>query len=291
MRRLVVTGDDFGASSAVNRAIVAAHDHGILTAASLMIGGEAAEEAVELARSRPSLAVGLHLVLADGRPVLPAEEIRSLVGPDRRFRTSPAAAGWQYQFSAAARRDLPGEIRAQLERFRETGLALSHVDGHHHLHLHPVVLDALLRLAPEFGIRWIRVPSEELGFALAGGPRRAAGRIVTTGVFRALRSHALRRLRAAGIGYLDRVYGLLQTGRIDERYLLDLLPRIHADTVELYCHPSWPGQATGGGSANGARELAALVSDRVRAAVRENGLVLSRFAALSSAAVPAGRSA
>jgi hopanoid biosynthesis associated protein HpnK len=278
LRKLVVTGDDFGASSSVNRAIVAAHDHGILTAASLMVGGEAAEEAVELARSRPNLAIGLHLVLADGRPVLPAPVIPSLVGPDRRFRASPAAAGWHYQFSPAARREVRWEIRAQLDRFRAFGLPLSHVDGHHHLHLHPLILDALIRLAPEFGIRWIRVPSEELGFALTTEPGRVPGRILSSAVFRALRSHAVRRLRAAGIGFLDRVYGLLMTGRIDERYVLDLLPRIRADAVELYCHPSFPENGTRSGNANGARELAALVSDRVRAAVMKNGLVLSRFA-------------
>jgi len=282
MKSLVVTGDDFGASSSVNHAIIAAHDHGILTSASLMVAGEAAAEAVELARSRPNLAVGLHLVLVDGRAALPAREIPSLASPDGRFRGSPFTAGWRYQFSSDARRDLSREIRAQLERFRDTGLELSHVDGHHHLHLHPVVLDALVGLAPEFGIRWIRVPHDELASAVSRRPSSAPAGVVSSVVFRALRSHAARRLRAAGIGFADRVYGLLMTGRIDEPYLLGLFPRIDAEAVELYCHPAWPGSGPGSG------ELAALVSDRVRGAVHKHGLVLSRFASLP---LPAGSGA
>jgi hopanoid biosynthesis associated protein HpnK len=274
MKSLVVTGDDFGSSSSVNHAIIAAHDHGILTSASLMVAGESAAEAVELARSRPNLAVGLHLVLVDGRAALPAREVPSLTDPDGRFRSSPFTAGWRYQFSRDARLDLEREIRAQLERFRETGLELSHVDGHHHLHLHPVVLDTLVRLAPEFGIRWIRVPRDELVSAVSRRPASAAAGVVWSVVFRALRSHAARRLRAAGIGFVDRVYGLLMTGRIDEPYLLGLFPRIDASAVELYCHPAWPGSGLGSG------ELAALVSDRVRGALPKHGLVLSRFASL-----------
>ena len=283
MKRLVVTGDDFGVSSSVNRAIAEAHDRGILTGASLMVAGAAAPEAVALARSRPGLAVGLHLVLVDGRATLDGADIPTLTGADGRFRASPLAAGVNYQFSRAARWELELEIRAQFVRFRETGLELSHVDGHHHLHLHPVVLSTLVRLAPEFGIRWIRLPCEELGMALAANPRNAAARILSSLVFRALHTHAAVRLRAAGIGFTERVYGLLMTGRIDERYLLGLMPRIRADAAELYCHPSWPqaAEATGAADPNGPRELAALLSERVRGAVARNGLVLARFASLA----------
>jgi hopanoid biosynthesis associated protein HpnK len=280
LRRLVVTGDDFGASTSVNRAIAAAYEHGILTSASLIVSGDAADEAVEIARSHPGLAVGLHLVLADGRPVLPPDELPSLTSPDGRFRGSPAAAGWQYWFAPRARAELEREIRAQLEAFRATGLVLSHVDGHHHLHLHPVILDALLGLAAEFGIRWLRVPSEELGFALAADPRNAPRQILWSGVFGALRAHAARRIQAAGIGFLDRVYGLLMTGRVDERYLLNLIPRIQTQAAELYCHPCWPRNGAGSQDSPGARELSALLSQRVRNAVFGSGLVLSRLASV-----------
>src|SRR5262249_38723920 len=78
VRRLVVTGDDFGASRSVNRAIIEAHRRGVLTHASLMVTGDAVDEAVRLARANPGLSVGIHLVLVDGRSALPPSRIPHL---------------------------------------------------------------------------------------------------------------------------------------------------------------------------------------------------------------------
>jgi hopanoid biosynthesis associated protein HpnK len=277
LRTLAVTGDDFGFSRAVNRGIVEAHDRGVLTRASLMVTGDAAAEAVALARSRPGLSVGLHLVVVDGRAALPFREIPTIVDSAGRFRGGPVAAGLRYQFSGAARRELEREVRAQLERFRDTGLPLSHVDGHHHMHLHPVVLGILVALAREFRIPAIRLPSEELALALALNGRGAAGKVLWSAVFRGLRRHGERRLAGAGVGFSERVYGLLETGRVTEEYLLGLIPRIRADRVELYCHPALalPGEPPDGHPDSGNRELAALVSRRVRESVARNGFVLS----------------
>ncbi|MDQ6894571.1 MAG: hopanoid biosynthesis-associated protein HpnK [Acidobacteriota bacterium] len=271
MRSLIVTGDDFGSSADVNGAIVDAHRRGVLTAASLMVTGSAAEEAVALARENPTLAVGLHLVLVDGRAALPAGQVPNLVGPGGLFPRSPLRAGLRYRFSAAARSELRLEIREQLERFRRTGLRLAHLDGHHHLHLHPAVLDVLLELAEEFQIPAIRLPAEELdtAFALDKGRLNRIRNAVWSPIFRALRRRAELQLAAAGVGFADRVYGLFATGAIDEAYLLRLLPRMRGARVELYAHPSL---AAGGG---GRAELEALLSRRVRDAIRENGFRLA----------------
>jgi hopanoid biosynthesis associated protein HpnK len=278
VRTLTVTGDDFGSSSGVNRAVIEAHERGVLTHASLMVNGAAAAEAIALARSRPGLSVGLHLVVVDGVATLPPSEISHLTGADGRFRGTPVSAGLRYQFSGAARSELAREIRAQLERFRETGLALSHVDGHHHMHLHPVVLETLTGLAREFAIPTIRLPSEELGLALAINPGNIAGKAVWSGIFGLLRRHGERRLRRTGIAFSERVYGLLETGRVTGPYLLDLIPRIRADRVEIYCHPAVasPGEPSDGSPGNGPTELSALLSPRVREAIGASGFVLSR---------------
>lgn len=291
MRRLFVTGDDFGHSRAVNRGIAQAHDRGLLTSASLMVAGEAAAEAIALARDRPTLSVGLHLVLADGRAVLPPGEIPALVDAVGRFRAGPLSAGMLYQFSASAADDLRREIRAQLERFQDSGLPLHHVDGHHHLHLHPVVLEILLDLAKEFSIGSLRIPSEELGLALALDPRGRAGKIFWSVVFGFLRRHASRRLRECNIGFRQRVYGLLATGRITEEYLLRLIPRIQADSVEIYCHPAvaLPGEVRDSASAQRGAELAALLSNRVAGVAAESGFVLQRRCLSPASSVPLNR--
>ena len=278
MRSLAITGDDFGLSREVNRAVAEAYDHGVLTRASLMVNEDAAAEAISLARARPGLSVGLHLVVLDGRSALPPQAIPRLVASEGRLPSGPFATGLRYQFSRETRRQLAREIRAQLERFADTGLPLSHVDGHHHMHLHPFVLETLADLAGRFGIRSIRLPSEELGMALSIDRQDIARRTLWTLVFRLLRRHGERRLRAAGIHFADRVYGLLATGRVRESYLLALIPRIGSEDVELYCHPAaaLPGQRFHGPPESGPEELAALVSERVRDAIARSGFALAR---------------
>src|SRR5262249_21069672 len=194
-----------------------------------------------------------------------------------RFRGGPVAAGVRDQFCAAGRRELEREVRAQLERFRETGLPLSHVDGHHHLHLHPVVLEMLAGLAGEFRIPAIRLPSEELRLALDLDGGGAAGKVLASVIFGWLRAGGEKRLARAGVGFSDRVYGLHATGKITEQYLLGLIPRIRADRVELYCHPARtvPGEPSTGLEDWGERELAALLSRRVRDSLARSGFILS----------------
>jgi hopanoid biosynthesis associated protein HpnK len=165
-RYVIINADDFGFSRGVNKGIIKAHQQGILTSTSLMISGEAATEAVQLAKANPKLAVGLHLVIGCGKSVLPSHDIPHLVNQNSEFSKDPLAAGLVYQFNRDARQELRREIRAQLQKFKQTGLPLSHVDGHLHLHLHPVVMDILCELAPEFKIRYIRLPREELGYTL-----------------------------------------------------------------------------------------------------------------------------
>lgn len=242
-----------------------------------MVTGAAAGDAVAIARSRPALAVGLHLVLVSGSAALAPGQIPSLVDEGGRFPDSPVRAGLRYQFSRRARAELRAEIRAQLDRFRETGLALSHVDGHLHLHVHPVVIGFLAEAAREYSIPAVRLPREELGGNLVLDRSALGRKAAWWAIFGLLRRHAAPRLAAAGIGFADRVYGLLQTGRIDERYLLGLVPRIRARRVELYAHPAAgvAGEPANGPPGAGESELAALVSPRVKAAIAANGLELT----------------
>jgi len=272
-----VTADDFGFSHGVNHAILRAHQEGIVTHASLMVTGDAAAEAVALAKANPGLSVGLHLVLVSGRSALSPSEIPDLVDRNGRFPWGPVRSGLRYQFGRSARAQVRREIRAQLERFLRTGLPLAHVDGHLHMHLHPFVLSCLAEMAGELGIRTVRLPLEELGANLAFDRRSAARKVVWHWIFGRLRRHGERRLRSVGIAFADRVYGLLQTGRVTEEYLLDLLPRIRVSVAEIYCHPdaSLPGEARNGPPRAGLRELEAVTSRRVREAVEACGFALA----------------
>lgn len=281
-RFVVINGDDFGFSHGVNQAIVRAHEQGILTSTSLMVTGVAVKEAIALARSHPKLAVGLHLVLVCGRSVLPPHEIPHLVDGEGNFSNDSVKAGLRYQFDQAAREELRREIRAQLEAFRQMGLPLSHVDGHLHLHVHPVVLNILVELAQEFGIRVIRLPLEELMLTLRLDRSNLMTKLIWSIVFGQLRRYGEGLLQANGIEFVDRVYGLLQTGSMTEQYLLGMIPQIQANTVEIYCHPAMAlaDEPLNGPAGSGSVELAALLSQPVRQALIEHGFELTNYLAI-----------
>ncbi len=237
-RYLIVNGDDFGLSAQVNAGILHAHQRGTLTDTSLMVTAPAWEEAVELARSTPSLGVGLHVTLVQGRAVLSKQHLRTIMDSEGNFPRDPTRAGLQYYFSRRAQEEVRVECRAQLERFLETGLPLSHIDGHLNIHMHPVVMDALLGLAPEYPIPAMRLTREDLTTSLAIDPRRALRKRWESFVFTSLARSMEKKLRRARIPHPDHLFGLHQSGMLDTSYLLGLFPRLQSGVTELYCHPA-----------------------------------------------------
>lgn len=269
-RRLVVVADDLGRSTGVNRAIAAAHEEGIVTSASLMAGGEAFDHAVEMARSRPRLAVGLHATLCDGRAVLPSSRVPGLAGADGRFEPGPARAGIRYWRRRELIPRIEAELSAQFDRLIDSGIAPSHADGHHHLHIHPLLFGILCREAARRGVRFIRIPRGDL----------LSGRAIEWGVFGFLGWLNRKTSARHGIIPVDRVHGLARTGRIDEAYLLSLLPRIGAGWNEIFVHPDLDTE-------RGRRELAALTSPRVRKRTDDLGIVLSAYGRAGEGPAPA----
>ncbi len=274
-RRLIVTGDDFGLARPVNEAIEIAHRDGILSTASLMVGAEEAEDAIERARRHPGLRVGLHLVLVEGRPVLPPEQVPDLVDAAGEFRSDLAAAGFRFFFRPGVRDQLEREVRAQFEAFAKTGFRLDHVNAHNHMHLHPTVLGTLLRVGREYGLDAVRLPYEppaaSARAAGQGGFQRALGAAGLAPWIGLLRS----RLRRAGLKCNDQVFGLADSGRMEEPLVLRQLRHLPAGTTEMYFHAAtrrcpeidrtMPDYRHEG-------ELAALTSERVRSAVRRLGI-------------------
>jgi hopanoid biosynthesis associated protein HpnK len=238
MKRLIVTADDFGRCLPINLAVEDAHRRGILTAASLMVGGDACADAVQRAKALPSLAVGLHVTLVDGKPVLPPERIPDLVAADGRFRSDVARLGTSIFFDRRVQAQVKAELRAQFERFAGLGLRFDHVDSHHHYHLHPTVLGILLKLAVEFGAPALRIPSEP-PLASWRARRDQPGKRLETGLYPWPATAMMRwRARRAGLKTNDRVFGFADSGRMDADHLLSFLDHLPDGVTELYCHPA-----------------------------------------------------
>src|SRR5438093_854075 len=266
--RLIVNADDFGRSHSINEAVVRAHRDGILTSASLMVNGDAADGAVQLARQNPRLGVGLHVTLVCGTSALPPGEIPGLVDAGGNFSRHSALAGVRYFFRKSLRPQLEREMRVQFEKFRATGLELDHVNGHLHFHLHPVVFGILMDHARDWGITRFRLTSDcfRLNLRLASGKffYRASHALI----FGLLAPRARSVLRQRGIKHTTAVFGLLQHARVDGEYVTRLIPRLPPGDSELYSHPSLD---------EFKNEFEALISPRIRFLIQEHNVRLIRY--------------
>jgi chitin disaccharide deacetylase len=238
LNTVIVTGDDFGLALPVNEAVVEAHRKGILTTASLMVGAKFCGDAVERAQQCPSLSVGLHLTLVEGRPVLSPEQVPDLVGPDGTFSPHLARAGFRFFFYPGIRRQLESEIRAQFEAFRRTGLVLDHANAHNHMHFHPTVLRIMLRVGKEYGLKAVRLPNEPplLSWKASG---KFLGSRLTSRIFLSPWMALMRgMMRRAHMRYNDFLFGMTDGGSMTEELLLRIIRNLPAGVTELCFHPA-----------------------------------------------------
>lgn len=267
---LIVTADDFGMAEEVNEAVEFAHQRGILSAASLMVAGPAAADAIARAKRLPNLRVGLHLVLLEERPALPPEQIAGLVDSSGHMRCDLVRLAFELAQSSRLRSQLRKEVEAQFAAFLATGLRLDHVDVHKHYHLHPVVACEVIAAARRFGALALRIPVEpvsvirrvEKGGTTAGSLAFACW----AGLLRPLVYHA--RLRAP-----DAVFGLAWSGEFTAHRLLGLLRELPRGLVEIYMHPATKDRFRGSASRyRYSEELKALCAAEVLAEIRRSGL-------------------
>lgn len=275
MKGVIVTADDFGAAIEINEAVEAAHRGGILTAASLMVTGAAAADAVARARRLPALRVGLHLVLVEGKPASPPLGIPDLVNTRGFFRSDMAPMGVDMFFRPAVRRQLTAEITAQFEAFRATGLRLDHVNAHKHFHLHPTVAGQIIAIGRRFGMTAARVPSEPAAILRLIEPEPRSLRPIllapVTGLLQA-------RFAKAGLLVPRQVFGLAWSGAMTESRLAGVLRHLPAGLSEIYLHPAISNDFSGAAPGYGyAEELAALMAPSVLAALQETGAARGGF--------------
>jgi hopanoid biosynthesis associated protein HpnK len=280
MKQLIITSDDFGLSKGVNAAVEKGWQEGLLTCASIMPGADSFNEAVKIAKRNPGLQVGLHLTLVQGKAVLPTKQIPDLVGKNGCFEDNPVKAGMRYFFDKGLYKQLRNEIEAQIQRVVDSGLPLSHIDGHLNIHLHPTVFAFLTELMPRYGITSFRLSREQLGHNLRFNPERRAGKTIERLIFGSLARHALPVLKKLGIGYAGEVKGVLNSGRMTEEYILQILDGLNDGLTELYFHPGvlpdveitrrMPDYRHG-------EELAAIISPRVRQKITELGIRVQNY--------------
>jgi chitin disaccharide deacetylase len=233
--KVIFHGDDFGLTAGVNRGIIRAFREGLLTSTSIIAAGEAADEAISLARDNPGLDVGVHLTLCDERPLLRPRELSSIIPrgdrlPSRAHLLQAILSGRiDYQQAAA-------EWRAQVETILDAGIPVSHVDSHQFVHLFPGLISVCREIVKAYHIPFVRAAVHDPP-SLTGG----IGRLVQwTGLATWSRGYALRRL-ASACRVIPTVGFVLAGGRMTRKALLQVFSRLQSKTVrpmvEVMLHP------------------------------------------------------
>lgn len=287
MKRLIVNADDLGLTAGVNRAILEAHQRGIVTSATLMANGLAFEEALTVVAQAPKLAIGCHVDLIQLRPVSPLEQVPTLVAGEH-FRPGFA------RFASGAMRgrinvaEIAAEATAQMRTLQASGVRVSHFDTHKHTHVFPPVLKGLLRAANECGVRAVRNPFEpesSVPFRRVMARWGLLSRWAAVQSLRTLASDFRRSVEKAGLLTTNGTVGIALTGHMGQQSLCEILGRIPDGTWELVTHPGYAEPELASLSkltASREDELRWLTSTETRNAIEAAGIELISYADLQS---------
>ena len=286
-RRLIINADDFGLTPGVNRAIMEAHQHGLVTSATLMASAAAFEDAVQLARANPKLSVGCHVVLLDGIPVSPPAAIPTLL---EKNQERPRLRDKLLPFVSAALRgrvsrdEIAREIEAQIGKIQATGLQLTHLDTHKHTHLFPSIFKPLLEVASKLGIRAVRnpfAPIKPLAFAHLARRPRLWTRYSEVKILRHFAEDFRKEVMARGMVTTDGSLGVVVTGALDQSLFESIMGCIPEGTWEFVCHPGYNdadlGQVRTRLRQSRVAELEVLTSSAARGAIAKHGIELISY--------------
>lgn len=289
MLRLIVNADDLGLTSGVNRAIFQAHRAGIVSSATLMANGPAFDDAVAVVLASPEykthkLGTGCHIVLIDGVPVSPPQQIRSLLeaGAQPNFRSKLSKFALAAMLGRISVDDVEREAMAQIRKIQSAGIMVSHIDCHKHAHMFPSVLEGVLRAAKACGVAGIRNPFEP-PFARASSLGASKIRSVETATLNRLYSQGfLKRVREFGLQTTNGSLGVAVTGTLDLDAFVALISNAPKDgTYEFVCHPGYNDAAL---ASAGTRllqsreiELDLLCSEKARGVLHSSNVRLVNF--------------
>jgi hopanoid biosynthesis associated protein HpnK len=285
MKKLIVNADDFGFTRGVNIAIVRAYKEGVLTSTSLMANGEAFDDAVELARANPGLAVGIHLTAVGGKPVASAQMVPSLVDSSGLMPETLTRLFLKLSAGKIRASDIEREFCAQVEKVIAVGITPTHLDAHKHSQIHPRVMEAMARVAARYGIKRVRNPFETANVHV--GPAARARRHIYLKQLIKSRATAIcaarfRKLASEhGLKFPDYFYGAALTGLLDSEAVIAIVRSLKDGTSELMCHPGFYDEELERAPTRLKREreleFEALSDDRVRRAIAKMSINLISY--------------
>lgn len=234
MKQLIINADDFGLHELINEGIVEGHAAGCVTSTTIMAGGDAFEHAVKLARQYPQLGVGVHLALVAAHPIA-RRDIHTLLTRKGIFFPDYGQFIIRYISGQIAKEHIEWELLCQMQKVAGTGVKITHIDSHQHLHALPGLAEIIGRVAREFSVRRIRIPVEPIGFLGLGVPN--IGRFCAKAVLTGCSSLAKSIYQKQGFYFPQHFFGMLAGGNMRQSSLLHILNDLPEGITEIMVHP------------------------------------------------------
>ena len=278
MKQLIINADDFGLHETVNLGIIHGHIAGFITSTTIMASGKAFEHAVTLANSNPRLGIGVHLTLVGETCVCEPATIDSLV--DKQGNLAPQYPQFllRYMLGKIKLADIRRELTAQVQKVVDSGLCITHLDSHQHMHIVPGISNITIEIAKKFGIKAVRIPAESY-FFLGGYPCTIMRLLARTGLT-CLAQLASWKMKNSGLFMPQHFFGMLAGGNMREEFLLRIVDALPDGISEIMMHPGTNNEALNKShnwDYHGEQELAAVTSDTVRQHLADGNIQLISF--------------
>jgi hopanoid biosynthesis associated protein HpnK len=236
--KLIINADDFGLCKGVNKAVIEAHTTGVLTSATIMANMPASDEAIELAKKTPTLGVGVHLNVTDGKPLSSDSAVEPLLNDDGEFKYSAYKLAFKILTNKKILKAVEVELAAQIAFVLDRGIKPTHLDSHKHFHLFGPVYRIVCSLAVDFGIGAIRWPWEPATVCFGDWPKVDFMDKARSFLARqmALNCQKLNRQFIKN----DVFFGIAHTGRIDDAFWSEIGRTQFVGVAEVMTHPGYP---------------------------------------------------
>lgn len=281
MKNLIVNADDFGRHELINRAVEISFNKGCLRSATLMAGGIAFDDAITIAKKNRGLGVGIHFTLANGNPVLPPENIPTLVTKDGIFHDNYVTFMKRYFSGKIALSEIRSELAAQLQKILRAGLTPTHFDSHQHLHHIPGVIEIALDLAASENISAMRAANTKI----FDGELNSFGQFVGRFGLSSLAKFAAYKAHNKNFVTPEHFKGIVAGESVNENFMAKLLDNLQDGTTEVMLHPGTDNtilQDFCQWEHNFVEELAAVTSPQILNLLAEKNISAISFSELRS---------
>ena len=278
MKYLIINADDFGLHETVNQGIIHGFTAGIVTSTTIMASGKAFEHAISLASDNLQLGIGVHLTLVGEKPVCDADKIKSLLDNEGCLAPEYPQFLLRYMLGKIELSDIRRELTAQVQKVVDSGIQITHLDSHQHMHIVPGIINITIDIAKQFGIKAMRIPAEP--YLFVGNYPCSPKRIIARAGLTCLAQFAGRKIKKSAITMPNHFFGMLAGGNMREEFLLNIIDALPEGITEIMMHPGSNNELLNKSynwNYHGQEELAAITSDNVRCRLADRKIDLISF--------------